>query len=601
MLPIQLQSPLSLFVISFILADILWLTLGGMSGRWTEITSPLALGFLGVLNALSLLGGYVYLRRRYPVSGSAPKTSLQDKKPEVSDSVKSMAQAWDALPPTVIRTLHGTEILDNKAFRELKIQSGGHLVLPDFFRITEQLSGVYWEIPQGPGTETFEIIRYPVSGGWGTLYLPAKERKLQDGALRESQAFLQTTIGQSPLGLIILDARTKVVKICNDGAKEILGIPLTRDLAGRVLQTPDQPWELLDLDRSPFLPEEDPFNRVFSLPRNTADQVIVRRSDGRERYVVLTSAPIYDQNGEFFAAFLALLDASELHKTEQQLQSLNRELELRVEERTKELVETQKQLMEAERLAGLGALVAGVAHEINTPVGVSVTAASYLEESSEKLMELYHSGKMKKSDLEAFLKTSRDSSRIVQENLARASHLIRNFKMISVDQSTDMKRKFRLKQYILDVFESLPPPNRLIRIELDVQGDERLELSSYPGTFSQILTNLYMNSCIHGFEGRSEGRIALTFHQEEDRLLLTYADNGAGMDEGTLAKIYEPFFTTRRNSGGTGLGMNIVYNLVNRKLGGRITAESAPGAGATFQIQIPLDPPDQIPAAAEMS
>jgi len=334
--------------------------------------------------------------------------------------------------------------------------------------------------------------------------------------------------------------------------------------------------------------------------------MILRLNDGQEKFVLINSGPIYDPRGRFIAAIVAFLDVTELRDTQARLEELNRSLEEIVNSRTKELSQsnealkvtidnlrmTQDQLIESEKLASLGGLVAGVAHEINTPVGVGVTAASFLKEKTETLFHLYETQAMRKSDLETYLGHARQSSAILLSNLERASNLIKSFKMISVDQSTDQIRRFKLRMYLEELFVSLHSNDKRIKIEVTVEGDPELEIYSYPGTFSQVVTNLFMNSCHHGFEGRTEGHLWLTFWTDADRLFIRYRDDGRGMDEGTLRRIYEPFFTTRRDLGGSGLGMNIVFNLVNQKLGGTIKASAAPGQGAEFLLDLPLVPPE---------
>jgi signal transduction histidine kinase len=199
---------------------------------------------------------------------------------------------------------------------------------------------------------------------------------------------------------------------------------------------------------------------------------------------------------------------------------------------------------------------------------------------------------MRKSDLEAYIDHARQSSSILLSNLERASDLIKSFKMISVDQSTDIVRRFRVKDYFEELFVSLHAPDKKLKVAISVDGDPRLEIRSYPGTFSQVVTNLFMNSCHHGFENRLAGLVRVSFWTEGDRLLIRYSDDGKGMDEGTLRRIYEPFFTTRRDLGGSGLGMNIVFNLVNQKLGGTIRASSVVDQGTEFLLDLPLTPPD---------
>lgn len=468
----------------------------------------------------------------------------------------------------------------------------------------------YYEFDQtGPDGQPLhlEMLKFPLrlEGGEpmvGGLITDTTARRRSELELLENQAFLEATIAQSPVGIIILDAKTKFIRFFNPVAADLLGLSGQDELVGKTVAFDGLMWEVLTPERQSFPLEKNPLYKAFFQESSSRDRMIIRRPDGSERSVLLNSGPIYKKNGELLAAFAAFLDITELKEAQEQLESLNKKLEQMVDERTWELMRTndslrqaidnlkrtQEQLIESEKFASLGSLVAGVAHEINTPVGVGVTAASYLKDTVDQINQLYSTQQMKKSDLEAFLANSAQSSQIILTNLERASHLIRSFKQISVDRSTDQKRAFKLREYCLEVFKSLHPPDKRLRLQVNVDGEADLELYSHPGAWSQILTNLYMNSCIHGFEGMTEGRIDLSFHRNGGGLVVKYRDNGKGMDEATLKKIYEPFFTTKRSHGGTGLGMNIVFNLVNQKLGGKIAASSEPGQGVEFTLEVPL-------------
>lgn len=289
-------------------------------------------------------------------------------------------------------------------------------------------------------------------------------------------------------------------------------------------------------------------------------------------------------------------ELSERRKTEIELQKLNEELEERVSQRTQALQDSlqslkqaQSQLVESEKLAALGALVAGVAHEINTPIGTGVTAASFLEEDTQRIIGLYESETMRKQDFEEYLRIAKQSSRTILTNLNRAAELIKSFKQVAVDQSTESKRKFNLKSYIEGVLLSLHPKYKKYHHQINLNCDENISIESYPGAFSQIITNLIMNSLYHAFtDNNINGEINIDFKINNSKLNLVYSDNGIGMNKETLHRIYEPFYTTRRGSGGSGLGMHIVYNLATQTLLGDIKTESIPGSGTTITINIPL-------------
>jgi len=249
---------------------------------------------------------------------------------------------------------------------------------------------------------------------------------------------------------------------------------------------------------------------------------------------------------------------------------------------------TQQHLVESEKMASLGGLVAGVAHEINTPVGVGVTASSFLEDKTKLFKRSVIDGRLKRSDLEKYLKVASESSSIIHKNLNRAADLIKSFKQVAVDQSGEVKRKFKLKQYTAELFISLRPKIKKTPHKIRFNCPEDLEIDSYPGIYSQIITNFIMNSLNHGFEEGEEGLITIDIKTDGRELLIEYIDDGKGMEKETLKKIFDPFFTTSRGLGGTGLGMHIVYNLVTLTLGGKIKCFSRPGEGTTFLIRIPV-------------
>lgn len=251
---------------------------------------------------------------------------------------------------------------------------------------------------------------------------------------------------------------------------------------------------------------------------------------------------------------------------------------------TKHLKQTQAELVQTEKMASLGRLVAGVAHEINTPIGVGVTAASHLHYETERFNKEYLNENVTQSAFESYIQTSLQSSEMILTNLSRASDLIQSFKQISVDQTSGETRLFNLKEYIENVINSLKPTFKGTAHTIELICDENIVLESNPGVFSQIFSNMIINSIIHGFEHKKNGHITITITENAPNITITYKDNGQGIIKENLAKIFDPFFTTRRGQGGSGLGTHIIYNLVTQSLHGKIKAESELGKGLTFII-----------------
>ncbi len=252
----------------------------------------------------------------------------------------------------------------------------------------------------------------------------------------------------------------------------------------------------------------------------------------------------------------------------------------------------QDELVAREKMASLGQLVAGVAHEINTPVGVALTASSYLSERNDELRRALQSGRLQRSELDAFIAQAQEASTMIGQNLTRASDLVRSFKQVSVDRSSDDRRRFDLHDNLRAVVSSLELTwkRRPVRFELECAG--RIELDSYPGALGQVITNLIQNALLHAFDGSRGGTMRLSAeHLGSDRVRICFEDDGHGIHAAELARVFEPFFTTRRSQGGSGLGLHIVYNLVTAKLGGRIEANGEPGAGMRFLLTLPISAP----------
>jgi signal transduction histidine kinase len=256
-----------------------------------------------------------------------------------------------------------------------------------------------------------------------------------------------------------------------------------------------------------------------------------------------------------------------------------------------ELRRAQESLLQAERLASLGGLVAGVAHEINTPVGIALTSASVLMEATEKVHEAVAAGNIKKSDILRYLDTASESTRLIMNNAYRAAHLIHSFKQIAVDQVSEARRRFELRDYINEVVSSLQPKLKKTHITVSIACPPDLMLDSYPGALAQVITNLTLNCVEHAFEPEEEGRITIGVARQGDWVEMQVSDNGKGIPPDMIDKVFDPFVTTRRGQGGTGLGLNIVFNLLAKQFAGTITVASVLGQGACFTLRMPCVTP----------
>jgi PAS domain S-box-containing protein len=247
------------------------------------------------------------------------------------------------------------------------------------------------------------------------------------------------------------------------------------------------------------------------------------------------------------------------------------------------------QLIQAEKLASLGGLVAGIAHEINTPIGVGVTAASHLQEQTRQVREVYRAGTLKRSALEQYFEHAGQAVDILMTNLSRASALVQSFKQVAVDQSSSERRRFAVKGYIKEVLLSLRPKLKVTAHEVVLECPEDFVVDSFPGALSQILTNLIVNALEHAYDPGQAGRIRIRVRAHKDVAELSFSDDGKGIPEANMKHIFDPFFTTRRGEGGSGLGLHIVHNLVVKTLGGEIGCTSG-NQGTSFRIRFPLQP-----------
>lgn len=259
-----------------------------------------------------------------------------------------------------------------------------------------------------------------------------------------------------------------------------------------------------------------------------------------------------------------------------------------LQEAQHQLGETRDSLAQAEKLASLGGLVAGVAHELNTPIGIALTAVTHLEDGVTNLDQTVAAAKLTRSKLAEYQGMLRESAQLVHANIARAAELVQSFKQVAVDQASAERRDFLLGSYIDEVLQSLAPRLRKEPHRIRVDCPSGIHMDSYPGALSQVLTNLIINALVHAFKPGQKGNIRIEVDElPGDKVELRFSDDGQGVDPQHLSRLFEPFFTTKRARGGSGLGLHIVYNLVTQSLQGSVSVASEPQAGTCFTLTLP--------------
>jgi C4-dicarboxylate-specific signal transduction histidine kinase len=278
-------------------------------------------------------------------------------------------------------------------------------------------------------------------------------------------------------------------------------------------------------------------------------------------------------------------DIAQRKRAETKLQKANKDLS----DSLTKLKFAQDKLIQSEKLASLGGMASGLVHEINTPIGIGITASTFIKQMISKIDRNLQLGEVESSAVWKFLKKTEEAVSMIHANLGRAAGLLENFKQVSVDQVSEKPRKILVDEYVGEVIASLSvelkhSPHRIV-----VNCPKNLIFDSRPGALAQIITNFVMNAMTHAFEGMDEGDLVFDIRADDSTLHLICRDNGKGMGRDELKQIFDPFYTTRREHGGTGLGLYVVYNLVTKALSGSIECESTPGKGTAFTVKVPLN------------
>ncbi|MCP3469485.1 ATP-binding protein [Bradyrhizobium sp. CCGUVB1N3] len=396
------------------------------------------------------------------------------------------------------------------------------------------------------------------------------------------QPALRSIYDTAPIGLACLSPDCRYLQI-NQRLTEICGISVENHL-GRFVRdcVPALADSVAEIVRSIMETGEPVVGIEVSGQR--ADQV-------EQRYWMTYWHPLRAASGEIVAVNVAAEEITERKRAEQEL----REARDAAETALRRLRETQESLVEAEKLAALGRMVAGVAHEVNGPVGNSLTIASTLQRKSEAFSSEVSSGKVRRSSLSEFLNLTGDASAQLVANLSRAAERIQSFKQAALDQGQSSLSRFNAGELSKQLLSGLDRECRRLGLSLDLRFAPDLEMDSYPGPFGQVLNHLVMNAMTHAYPGNCGGRVRVDLRSAgHDHVELVVSDDGCGMAPEVKLQAFDPFFTTRRHHGATGLGLLVVYSIVTERLGGRIRLESEPGAGTSVWLTLPRCAPRPV-------
>ncbi|WP_298603697.1 ATP-binding protein [Zoogloea sp.] len=418
----------------------------------------------------------------------------------------------------------------------------------------------------------------------------AGQRALAERALRESEARLRTLSDMSSDVFWELDADFRYTTLSGLRASELL--------AQRVIVFGVRPWDNPAITGEPLewsrlraaLESHQPFRDL---------QFQIQVSDGGAIHLQVSGDPVFGPDGDFCGFRGTGKDISKQKAVEAEIRRLNQSLEQRVAERTTELRQTNERLahalehlVHAEKLASLGNLVAGVAHELNTPLGNTLLTASHLRTRVRELHDVFATGAMRRSELASFIELSGDGLELIERNLHRAAGLLANFKQVAVDQTSAQRRHFDLRKTVDEVVATLMPGLRKRKLRLVVEIPEGLELDSFPGPLEQVIANIVTNAAVHAFGPDEAGELTIAARPlEPGEIELRIRDNGHGIPPEIQGRVFDPFFTTRMGQGGSGLGLYIVYNIVTSLLGGGIEVRSTP-EGTCFTMRFPACAPD---------
>lgn len=388
---------------------------------------------------------------------------------------------------------------------------------------------------------------------------------------------LDTLLESAPMGILLTQDRRMVR--ANPLFAEMMRCTLD-DLLG-------QPASMLWPDMETYAELGRQAGPVLASGGRFQAEMQARRLDGVLFWCRFSAKAVDPQNPQYGTLWF-MEDTTEAHDNAERLRRAFAKTELAY----RDLQAAQESLVQAEKMAGLGSMVAGVAHEINTPVGIVLTSASVLNQATLQTSRAMADGAVRKSDIAAYLQTADESARLILANAERAAHLIQSFKQVAVDQTSEQRRTFDLKNYLEELTTSLHPALKKGHASVEVTCAAGIQMDSYPGLLAQVLTNLTMNAITHAFAPEQQGHIGVAVDCVDGVVSIAFSDDGRGIAPEHMGRIFDPFFTTRRGQGGTGLGLHIVFNIVTKQLGGSIAVRNAQPHGACFDLSVPRVTPE---------
>lgn len=475
----------------------------------------------------------------------------------------------------------------HEPFRNFVYQVAGEGGIPQYYSVS--------------GTPVFD--EHGVFSGYHGVGRNVTELRLAELATKESERQLAQIVDGSSIPTFVIDAEHRITH-WNQACAKLTGLDAGQMVGGkdvwRAFYSAPRPT-MANLVVSGSM-DEAVAKFYGNFKRSTLIAGAVEAEDffaqiGEDgRWLYFTAAPLRGADGEINGAIETLQDVSDRRRAEkmledrsESLQKANFELAMVLEN----LRNTQNELVRIEKLAALGSMVAGIAHELNTPIGNSLTVASHLVKTTARMTDAIKTG-LTRSMLDEYLVSSCAAGDVLMRSLHKAVELISSFKQVAVDQTSAQRRSFGLAEVVGEVLALLGPSIGKTPYIVEQAVPDHIRLDSYPGALGQVLTNLINNAIIHGFEGRSRGciRIVAEMAAAGEYVMLKVSDDGHGIAPEMLPRIFDPFYTTKLGQGGSGLGLNIAHNIVFGILGGRIGAESAPGSGTCFTLEIAQTAPN---------